>query len=206
MQFAYVVNKNSSSGVVADAKGAFSFSIRLGDTLACSYLGYHVTKIFTHLLKDSVRNSVLHVKAVLRAKAKELSPVLITTHGFSKEIKETYQRKIDEYRREISRPFSIGPTGAGLNIDALYYMWSKKGKELQKLSLLYDQLLIDEIKESRLNPERIRNITGNDTLDVKEFLNYCFLPDQFVVSASDYELFLSVSKYYKQYMEDRRKK
>lgn len=206
MQFAYVVNKNSSTGLVADEKGSFSLKIHLGDTLAFSYVGHFVTKIHTHSLKDSVKNSVLIIRVILRPKAKELKPVIVTPHAFSKEQKETYQRKIDAYRKTLSSPFVNGSTGAGLSIDAIYYTFSKKGKQLQKLEFLYEQLLIDEIKDSRLSPERVRFITKNDTLDVKDFLNYCFLPDQFVVSASDYELFLSVSKYYKQYMEDRKRK
>lgn len=194
MQFAYVINKNLSTGVVADDKGNFTLRIRTGDTLNFSYVGYYVTKVYTHLLKDSIRNSVLHVKAWLRPKIKELNPVIVTPHAFSKEQKETYQRKIDEYKRGIESPLA-NP------ISALYYAFSKKGKELKQLSFLYDQLLVDEIKEVRLSPERIRTITGNDTLDVKKFLNYCFLPDQFVVSASDYDLFFSINTYYKHYMD-----
>jgi hypothetical protein len=199
MQFAYVVDKNLTTGIVADGNGTFSMHIHLGDTLCFSYVGYSLTKVFTHLLKDSVRNSVLHVRAYLKSKNNELKAVTITSHGFSKEQKETYQRKIGEYRRGISNPLASP-------IDALYYTFSKKGKELQKLSVLYDQLLIDETKEKRLSPERVRNITGNDTLNVPEFLNYCFLPDQFVTSASDYDLFFAVNKYYKRYMEDKVRK
>lgn len=183
--------------MVADAKGAFSFRIHIGDTLAFSYVGYFVTKVYTHTLKDSVKNSTLIVRVSLKPKVKELSTVVVTPHAFSKEQKETYKRKIDEYHRGLS---------IASPIDALYYTFSKKGKQLKELSLLYDQLLINELKESRLSPERIRSITGNDTLNVQEFLNYCFLPDQFVVSASDYELFLSINKYYKSYMEEKRKK
>ncbi len=199
MQFAYVVNKNSTTGIVADVNGNFSLKIRSGDTLAFSYVGYHVTKVYTHQLKDSIKNSVLKLKVYLKLKAKELSSVVITPHAFSKEQKETYKRKIDEYHRGIESPLASP-------ISALYYTFSRKGRELKELSLLYDQLLIDEIKESRLSPERVRNITGNDTLNVRDFLNYCFLPDQFVVSASDYELFLSVNKYYKLYLEAVRRK
>jgi hypothetical protein len=199
MQFAYVVDKNLTTGIVADGNGAFSMRIHLGDTLYLSYVGYSLTKVFTHLLKDSVKSSVLHVKAYLKPKNNELKAVIITPHIFSKEQKETYQRKVDEYHRGISNPLASP-------IDALYYTFSKKGKELQKLSVLYDQLLVDEVRETRLSPERVRSITGNDTLNVPEFLNYCFLPDQFVASAPDYDLFLAVSKYYKRYMEDKVRK
>lgn len=194
MSFAYVVNKNSSVGTLSDEKGDFSIRIKMGDTLSFSYLGYGITKLFTHLLKDSVKSALLNVKVFLKPKASELKPIIIATHSFTKEEKEYYERKVDEYNRGISSPLASP-------ITAMYYAWSKKGKELQKLSVLYQQLLIDEVKEHRLSGEKIRALTGNDTLDIKEFMNYCYLPGQFVVSASDYDLFLAVNRYYKQYME-----
>ena len=199
MQFAYVINKNASIGIATDEKGNFNLHIHLGDTLCFSYVGYFMTKLQTHLLKDSVKNSVLMAKIYLKQKVSELRTAMIVSHSFSKEIKETYQRKIDEYNRGISSPLASP-------ISALYYSFSHKGKELEKLSFLYQQLMMDEIKENRLSAERIRNITGNDTLNIKDFSNYCYFPDQFISSASDYELFLSVKRYYRQYMDARRKK
>ena len=199
MPYAYAVNKNSSLGTLTDDAGKFSLNIHLGDTLAFSYLGYSVASIFTNLLKDSVKNSVLRVKVFLKPKVTELKPVIVSSHSFSKEIKETYEEKIGEYYRGISSPLASP-------ISAMYYAWSKKGKELKKLSLLYQQLLVDEVKEHRISSEKIRSITGNDTLEVKDFLNYCYLPDQFVLSASDYDLFLAVKRYYREYMEMCRKK
>ena len=199
MPFAYVVNKNSSVGTLSDEKGNFSIRIKMGDTLSFSYLGYSVTKLFTHTLKDSVKNASLNVKIFLKQKASELKSILIVDHSFTKERKESYEQKIDEYHRGISSPMASP-------ISAMYYAWSKKGKELQKLSVLFQQLLNDEIREHRLSPEKVRTITGNDTLEVKGFMYYCYLPDQFVVSASDYELFLAVKNCYRSYLDKRRKK
>jgi hypothetical protein len=198
MPFSYVVNKNSSIGTLADETGKFSVKIKIGDTLSFSCLGYGVTKVFSHLLKDSVRNNLVSVKIILKQKANELRTVIISNHSFTKEEKEYYKSKIDEYH-QMSNPFTSNSTGAGLSIDALYYAFSKKGKELEKLSGIYRQLLIDEVREHRLSDEKVRMITGNDTLNVKSFMNNCYLPDQFVISASDYELYFAVKRYYEQY-------
>ena len=65
MSFAYVVNKNSSTGNLSDEAGKFAIRIKPGDTLSFSYLGYGVTKIFTHLLKDSIKNALLNLKIFL---------------------------------------------------------------------------------------------------------------------------------------------
>jgi len=205
MQFAYVVNRNLSRGIVTDEKGNFTLRIHAGDTLCFSYVGYSLTKVFTHLLRDSVRNNSLSIKVFMKPKASDLKTVVVTDKSLTKEEKEYYSRKVDAYKRTTSNFLTTSVTGAGLSIDALYYTFSRKGKELKKLSFLYDSLMIQEIIESRLSPERIRSITGNDTLNVPSFLNRCFLPDQFVLSASDYDLFFAVNKYYKLYMEEKRR-
>lgn len=194
MPFAYVVNKNAGVGTLTDDGGKFFIKIKPGDTLSFSYVGYGVTKLFTHELKDSVKNNTLIIKVSLKPKIQELSPFVIATHSFSIERKESYERKINEYKRGISSPLASP-------ISAMYYAWSKKGNELQKLSALYQNLIIEEIKEQRLSAEKIRVMTGNDTLNVKDFLIQCFLPNQFITTSSDYELFFAVKQCYKQYIE-----
>lgn len=205
MPFAYVVNQNTSTGTLSDEAGKFAIHIKPGDTLKFSYTGYEVTKVFTHNLKDSIRNNVLNIKVYLKQKVSELKSVTIINQSFSKEEKEYYQRKVDEYNRVISSPFTTGATGAGLSIDAIYYAFSKKGKELQKLSLIYQQLLYDEVREHRLSNEMIRNITGNDTLDVKAFAKHCYLSNEFIATAPDYDLYYAVRRCYREYCEMRRK-
>lgn len=199
MPFAYVVNKNEGMGALTDEAGKFSIKIKPWDTLSFSYVGYGVTKLFTHLLKDSVKNNILIVKVNLKPKTHELSPFVVSTHSISIERKESYERKINEYERGISSPLASP-------ISAMYYAWSKKGNELQKLSAIYQNLIIEEIKEQRLSAEKIRVMTGDDTLNVKGFLSQCFLPNQFITSSSDYELFFAVKQCYKQYIEDRLRK
>ena len=199
MSFAYVANKNSTTGTLTDEGGKFSIHIKLGDTLSFSYMGYGVTKIFTQTLKDSVKNNLLNVKVYLKQKASELRPVVIENRSFTKEEKEYYSNKVDEYNRGISSPMASP-------ISAMYYAWSKRGHQLQKLSVLYQQLLIDEVKEHRLSDQKLRMITGNDTLNTEAFRRYCYLSDQWVISASDYNLFYSVKQYYKQYEEIQRRK
>lgn len=194
MPYAYVVNKNSSVGTLSDEAGKFSIRIKLGDTLSFSYLGYSVTKLFSNSLKDSIKNSLLNIKIFIKPKINELKQVTIATHSFTKEQKEYYAKKVDEYHRGMESPLADP-------ITAMYYAWSKKGKELQKLSVLYQQLLVDEVKEHRLSDQKIRELTKNDTMNVKAFLNTCFLPDQFILNASDYELYSAVNRYYREYIE-----
>ena len=197
MQFSYVINKNTKTGTLADANGNFLIKANIGDTLCFSSLGYYISKLHTHELKNLIKNSTLEINIYLKPKFNELNTVMITAHSFSLEQKDLFRRKIGEYDRAISSAFSSP-------ITALYYTFSKKGNELKKLSVLYDQLIIDELKEIRLSDEKIRSITGNDTLNVKVFLGTCNLPYDFIAYASDYELFTTIKKFYKQYMENQK--
>ncbi len=199
MPFAYVANKNTLLGTLTDESGKFSINIKMGDTLSFSYLGYSVTKLYTHLLKDSVKNNTVQVKIFLKQKTTELKPVIITTNEFTKEEKEFYQRKINEYYTLTEHPLQ-NP------ISAMYYEFSKEGKQLQKLTALYAQLLTDEIRETRLSDEKIRTLVLNDTLNVTSFFNYCNISDELVLNANDYDLYAEVNRCYKQYAEICRKK
>ena len=139
------------------------------------------------------------MKIVLKPKARELKPVIITTNEFTKEEKEFYNRKIEEYYTMTEHPLQSP-------ISAMYYAFSKEGKQLQKLSALYEQLVTDEIREHRLSDEKIRNLVQNDTLNATSFFNYCVIPDESVLQDSDYDLYAKVNYCYKEYAEICRKK
>lgn len=198
MPFVYIVNKNSSTGTLSDETGKFQFRINLGDTLVFSFLGYSIIKVNTKPLKDSVKNNSLAIKVFLQPESIQLKDVIIIPNSFTKGTKQFYLGRIAEYKRGITNPI-------GDPVNALYYALSRKGKELKKLSAIYDQLLIDEMKDYRLSDERIRFITHNDSLNVQAFRRYCFLPDQFVINASDYDLFFVIHKCYREFIRTYRK-
>lgn len=136
----------------------------------------------------------MQVNIFLKPKATALRPVIITTNEFTKDEKEFYQRKIDEYYTMTEHPLQSP-------VSAMYYAFSKEGKQLQKLTALYEQLLTDEIREHRLSDERIRTLVVNDTLNVSAFFNYCKISDALVLNANDYDLYAEVNMCYKEYAE-----
>ncbi|HEY4798359.1 MAG TPA: hypothetical protein VII99_04695, partial [Bacteroidia bacterium] len=166
--------------------------VHIGDTLHLSYLGYSVTKLFTAKLKDSVRNNSIIVKIYLKPRVNELPQVLVGAHTMSKEQRELYENRIGEYQRAINSAFSSP-------ITALYYQFSKKGKEIQKLSELYQNELVQELKEKRLSAEVLRRVTGNENINVKDFLFHFPILDWYAQYASDYNLYYEVKQCYRQY-------
>ena len=84
MPYAYVVNKSTSSGILSENDGSFSMTIRMGDTISFSYIGYNLASLYTLLYQDSVRNGILKVTVFLKPKATELSTVIIGAPGLGK--------------------------------------------------------------------------------------------------------------------------
>ena len=192
MPFAYVADKNTLQGSLTDANGAFSIFAGRTDTLLFSYLGYQLKKIQIRYYTDSVKNNSLKLRVILQPKVNELKPVIITTNEFTREEKEFYGRKINEYQQMTHSPLESP-------ITAMYYAFSKEGKQIRKLMALYDQLLRDETIEKRLSPDKIREVTGNDTLNVTVFLRFCSFRENFILYERDYALYETVKNCYHEY-------
>jgi hypothetical protein len=190
--FVYAINRNSLNGTMTDAAGHFEVNARLQDTLIFSYLGYEIKRILPVTLKDSVKNSVLRLKIVLIKKVMNLQEVIIMSKEFTKEEKQYYTSKVEEYERFKSQGISSPITG-------LYMAFSKEGKSMKKLTAMYDELLYDELLEKRLSDAKLREVTGNENLDCKAFRNFCRLSDNFLSLASEYDLFEVVVKIYRDY-------
>lgn len=191
LPFAYVINKNAGHGVPTNEQGRFALHASVGDTISVSYLGFYNRSIAV----DSAAKRA-SISFFMQSKTQRLKPAMVFSTGWSKESKEIYASRIGEYQRGMDAPLASP-------ITALYYAFSKRGKQLQKLSELYQQLLIDEIKESRLPPDLLRSVTGDPNLNTRDFLNYCFLPNSYVINANDYELLVAVKNCYKAYKMNR---
>ena len=190
--YVYALNRNTDIGTMTDPSGRFELSAHYNDTLIFSYLGYEVRRVFLHTLKDSVRQRGLYLKVILVKKVMNLQQVIIMSKEFTKEEKQYYTAKIEEYQRFKEQGIESPITG-------LYMAFSKEGKSLKKLTVMYDQLIYEELLEKRLNNEKLRQVTNDPQIDCDAFRSYCRLSDDFLTLASEYDLFEVVLRKYKDY-------
>lgn len=188
--FAYVLNKNSSTGVVANMEAVYSVTGKTGDTIIFSYLGYHTQYIVLKPYKDSVKNNKLTLNVYLSQKQYELPTVQFIQNDFTENEKQYYSRIYNRPRATIESPISL-----------LYERYSKRGKSLQKLDSLYEALLKEEYIKSRLNDAVLQRLTGNPRITVIEYRRKCYIPDYFVLNAKDYDLYSTINKCYKAHFE-----
>jgi len=189
--FAYILNRVSGKGLVANEEGRFEMEVRLNDSLLFSYLGYMPSKVRISNYAHKIENNKLSLRVILQPKSVVLNEVTIRSGEFTTSEKKYYEnilRSVPQY--SIASP-----------VTALYYQYSKEGKSLQKLKELYDNLLMEEAVAKKLNVENLRKITGDKNIDVATFRQYCKFSDMFILSCSDYELYEAVSRCYKEHTE-----
>src|SRR5690606_21889660 len=93
---------------------------------------------------------------------------------------------------------SVGPTGAGLSIDALFSLISREGKNARYLQKVIERDYREAIIDYRFSPTLVATATGLRGEELKEFM-FNFRPSYyFVLTANDYKL----AQYVKQCFED----
>ena len=89
--------------------------------------------------------------------------------------------------------------GAGISIDALYDLFSKEGKMNRKVAELEYQDLKKYYVELRISKQKISNITSLKGFDLDQFMDYIDPSDEFVLSATDYDLTYYILQKLKEY-------
>lgn len=193
MPFVYVINKSTGNGTMSDNSGAFYIKTNPQDTLLVSFVGYVKLKLPVSKLKTDANGDV---KIVMRKIIYNLNPVTISAF------------KIKPYEREkmekVIQDSKIRPINAVESpITAMYMQFSKRGKEQRKLAAIFEQILIDEQVNQKMNAEILRKLTGDDTIDFERFRKYCFsLTDYYIITHDGYDLYYKVMECYYRWKDE----
>ena len=195
LPFAYVIVKNSGSGTMGDHLGRFAIVADLSDTLIFSYTGF--LKAFVPVRKLS-GGDLSKVIIPLIAMPVDLAPVTISAF-----VIKPYER---EYMNDIIDRGQLRRMDyANSPITALYMRYSKEGRQIRKLSQIFEQILIEEQVQKKLSREILVRLTQDETIDYQAFRKYCYyLNDYFIISHDGVELYSKVMDCYRQYKNEGR--
>jgi hypothetical protein len=193
MPFVYIINKSTGNGTMSDNSGVFYIKTSPDDTLLVSFVGYVKLKIPVNKLKPNANGDV---KIVMRKIVYNLGSVTVTGFKIKPYEREKMKKVIEESR--------IKPVDAMQSpITALYMQFSKRGKEQRKLASIFEQILIEEQVKQKFNPEILRNLTGDETIDFERFRKYCFpLTDYYILNHDGYELYYKVMECYYRWKDE----
>jgi hypothetical protein len=185
--FAYVVNKKSGVGTVSSDKGYFEIKANLNDTILISCIGYIARKINTKDLLD-LPSYKIHQGIILFAKTYNLNTVMVSPKELSQNQKSFYERFINVPAPPLTSPIS-----------ALYYQYSKEGRERQKLIEIYKKELFFERAEKRLDYFFSVKKIDRSKFDERAFIMFCKLSEEMVNYANDYDFYYKVSRCFDDY-------
>jgi hypothetical protein len=185
--FAYVVNKKSGVGTVTSDKGYFEIRANLTDTILISCIGYIARKIETRQIVE-LPSYKIHQGIILFAKTYNLNTVMISPKELSQNQKSFYERFINVPAPPLTSPIS-----------ALYYQYSKEGRERQKLIEIYKKELFFERAERRLAYFFSVKKIDLSKFDERAFIMFCKLNEELVNYANDYDFYYKVSRCFDEY-------
>lgn len=188
LPFTYVINKNTNFGSVTDINGKFSVKANENDTLIFSYTGY---------IKKYVPVKVLEkwgYKLVMKKNVYQLSPVNVSVLKYQNYEKDYMKRVIEKSQMPVINAIQSP-------ITALYMQFSKKGRELQKLSKIFEDIFIQEQVQKKINPQILYQLTGDANVDIEALRKFCgfYLSDYYILNHDGYDLYSRVLECYYRY-------
>lgn len=188
MPFVYVINKNRSFGTVSDVNGYFSLKSDEKDTLIFSYTGYVKKYIPVRVLKN------MNYEIVMKKNVYNLKPVNVSVLKYQNYEKDYMKRIVEKAHMPVVDVISSP-------ITALYMQFSKKGRELQKLSKIFEEIFIQEQVQKKLNAQILYQLTGDPNVDVEALRKFCgfYLSDYYILNHDGYDLYSRVLECYYRY-------
>lgn len=190
----YIYNSRNDEGLYNNNKGEFSTTASVGDTLFAALEGYGVDTLVYH------GNKAIYFQ--LRPLAIQLREVAIT--GSLITPKERYDKTLKEYKYATDRGSSkdllnISPRGAGLGIDAIYNLLSRKGRNARHLQAILERDYKEQVIDYRYNAAFVGRALRIKGFELEDFMQQYRPSYDFVLMASDYAFIVYLRNNYASY-------
>ncbi|WP_437919442.1 hypothetical protein [Sphingobacterium sp. LRF_L2] len=178
----FVKNERSKENAYNNARGEFNMEVSLGDLIITSKEGYFA---------DTIQYSGQKVLMMYLHRSSIYIPEVNVVARRSPE--EVLQQRKDDFNKafKLADPgsvFSVGPTGAGLSIGAIYNMLSREGKNARRLTHIIQLEYEDNVIDSKFTPDLVTGVTGLTGERLSIFMHNFRPTYYFAVAASPYEL------------------
>ncbi|WP_419802229.1 hypothetical protein [Mucilaginibacter sp.] len=189
-----VSNFRTKANTYNNLKGEFNIAVRENDLLIFSKTGY---------FNDTVKITTLQTLPVyLKRSSIVLREVTIRDSALSA------QKKLEENKKEFNQVYgslankdliTTGSNGAGIGIDAIYNLLSRRGRNAAKLREIIDRDYKEQIVDARFNRIAVGAVTGLKGELLSSFM-YRYRPDyNMVVLLNDYDFIAYVKSCYNRF-------
>jgi hypothetical protein len=191
---ATVVNKETRQITKTGDNGNFLVRASKGDSIKITSVGYKAVGIawdgvnlepFIEMRQDAIALKEVVVRDKRSEQVKQQIEELMGSPEASNKLK--WKDIANLINTNTSTPGTIG-----ISIDGLYELFSKEGKSRRKLAAMKQEDLKKLLVEYRYSSEYISFVTKLKGQELKYFMKFCNLPDNFVLTANDYDLTFEV--------------
>lgn len=195
----YIYNSHSDQGLYNNNKGEFSTQAVVGDTLFAVLQGYGLDTV---VYKGA--NTIFFQLKPLAIQLKEVAIV-----GSTLTPKERYEQTLREYKYATDRGSSkdllnLNSRGAGLGIDAIYNLLSRKGRNARHLQTIMERDYKEQIVDYRFNAAFVGRALRIKDEELKDYMQQYRPTYDFVLSASDYAFIVFLRNNYATYKRNPR--
>jgi len=201
----HIINLNSGRGTISGLHGYFHIRCNEGDSLLVSSVQYKKRVITPVMTGDTLyvflEPETYMLPVVRIMKFRDYNEFLEAVLALPKEEYEKGEIPwFRDYFAETKNEYTYVKTFSPITY--LYERYSKKAKEMQRYNFLVEQENVYNKISLRYNEQMVSQITGIIASDsVKAFMQFCKLPEAFLLNAKDYEIHLAVLNCYRQYLQ-----
>lgn len=192
-----VVNKRSKTGTFANADASFHIQALKSDTILFSASGYTIKKV---CFNDSSYMQEYNVTIRLHK-----------LNYYLKEVDIYPVKKLDEVQKSIDQ-LGVRNTNTYKNVDAmsspitfLYERFSRFEQSKRKVAELENEDRRKEVLKDLFRVYIKYDIINLSNDDFDDFIVYCNLSDEFIKSASKYDLVMAIKNRYELFERNKRR-
>ncbi|WP_396198605.1 carboxypeptidase-like regulatory domain-containing protein [Flavobacterium sp.] len=210
-----VLNKNTSSVVLASENGDFEISAKTNDKLLFSHLGYNYAEVFVNQKWYDGNHTVF-----LSFKENEIETVLVTNYTLTGYLEiDTKLIPVNENYRYNIAGLNLGyePGMKAKNatenllkalsnpVDLVYSLFNTKEKDFKKLIDLKNDTHFSAILSNNTNREVLAMLLQLDKNEIDKILEKCNYSKNFINTASDLQVLDALATSYNDYKVLKRK-
>lgn len=183
---------------ITDTLGHYQLLVSDKDSIWFSYLGKPTPKFPVAKIAD-----VSQFNIALKLKMDVLQEVRVHAHNYKEdsiENRRNYASIFNYHKVTVGSMTSIGPTGAGIDLDELIRLFQfKKNKATLKFQQRLIQQEHDKFVDHRFNKPLVRNLTGLDGAELDAFMQKYRPSFEFTSFSNDYDFRLYIKKAFEDY-------
>jgi hypothetical protein len=188
----------NGKGAVTDSNGRYTIEVGEKDSIWFSYLGKPTVKFPVLKITD-----VRHFDLALQVNVKELKGVTVRAPNYKEDSiqnRKDYAKVFDFRKPSLGTMTSIGPTGAGIDLNELIRTFQfRKNRNMVRFQERLLQQEKDKFIDHRFNKALVRRLTNLDGDELNRFM-VLYRPEyEFTLYSSDYDFQLYIKEAFSTY-------